>query len=266
MRSAIPRPASGSGFSLRFALGSTAILAAQIAILWLFHRPVPAAKNPGDGLTVRVLADPRLEKSVLAQLDDPALLASPNGTDLSRRAWMKPSPLPHSFNDWSAPQRWLSPGQADRARSEPQPIPPTVGPGSIGLSTPIQTPDALPAPVLRTEKPTTFEIGGELRRRRILKNPALPTLTTTNLHPPTILNLTVDGLGFVVGARTTANPATMSPDQSQVEFQAIQLTRDLLFEPLPGKRKESLSFGTLKIHWGTRPQTNAAPTQASPQK
>jgi hypothetical protein len=214
---------------------------AHLAFIFLLGARKTAAPRPIINVPVLHLAD---NSDELIRLTDPTLFALPHAEDFTAAIWTKPFPVePPSFR-YTEPPPFLPPtaarlGAAFKTfmqtnrfaqrqiafKPEPQLVIPT---------TPIVS--VLP-------QKSTWQLGGELARRKIVHAISAPTLTLNDVLSPSRVQLLVDSSGNVISAVMLETSGDITADNT-----ALTLARALQFAP-----SNKIQFGEINFHWHTVP-------------
>lgn len=241
------------GTSLKWVAGTMVIGIAQVGLMSLVYRgPVPRTDAGTEPCSIRVLTSAKAVVATLALHEDPARLAVPDRLASSGKAWMRPRPLEHELREEPVQGHFLGLPRAPEARFELQAPHVSLGPSSIGQSTPLLTPPPLEAENLRRQARPEIELQGSLRLRRVRFAPAVQGLAVTNLVSPSRIHLTVERSGRVQSARIVGNSATLSTEQARADQAALAAARAMVFEAEPDAGAE-LSFGEARVRWTLAP-------------
>jgi TonB family protein len=114
--------------------------------------------------------------------------------------------------------------------------------------------------------PSTVRLEDELRNRPLISRFELPAWRHNQLLRPTVVQLTVDGLG-----RTISAFVTESSGYDDADDRALELARQARFEPVrregvgqPVNPNESMLWGRMIFEWQTLPSENEGGIQIPP--
>ncbi|MBM3824186.1 MAG: hypothetical protein FJ404_15085 [Verrucomicrobia bacterium] len=253
-----PRRGTGWREALRWSLGITLILVAHLAFFAAVYQPggTPEREH-SDGCVARVLTDPASIAATLALHEDPARLAVPDHRGSSGRAWLKPRQLVHDLREEPLTSQFMGLSRAPLTRPDPLAPEVSIGPSTIGQSTPLQTPPPVSSGNLRRSVDPKVEWRGTLRGRGLSHMPELTNALVTNLIAPSRIHLAVERSGRVQTARIVGHSAALSPDQARADQAALNAARKVRFEPV-SDAEPNLQFGELLVRWAL-PAPNPPP-------
>ncbi len=234
-----PAPADGWGWK-KFLLILALVFAAHLAFVFLLGAKKTAAARVAANVPVFRLADNRSE---LVRLTDPTLFALPHSEDFVPVAWSHPAADTNSFH-YTEPPSFLPLAVADlgatfRVFMQTNRLAVT----QLNFKPPPQL--VAPSANLESVLPqnSTWQLAGEIARRKILKPFTAPTLAFNDILSPSRVQLLVEPDGNVISAVLLETSGYDHADQ-----QALELARALRFAPA-----DKLMFGEILFNWHTVP-------------
>lgn len=204
-------------------------LAHAAAVFWLNERSRPIAPPPRPKPLLHFVTESEGERR-MAELGgaDPTLFALPSAGGFSGEAWLNFAPAELASTNWSAPPSWL-PLPVDNlatdflavAATNRIPVDPLLD--DLHLATPFEL--RIPAGLLQAE--SELALDRNLARRGLVWAAALPTATNTDLLSNTVLEVTVNGSGFVESVTLLAACGLQAMDTL-----ALAIAHRLQFQPL----------------------------------
>jgi TonB family protein len=197
----------------------------------------------------------------LLELNDPTVFALPHRRGFSGEAWLRKTPPPEHWFEWSEEPRWLQPQAENLGRVPSQ----TVEAGQfdmvelLGGRAPRPIASAFSPPSLFRQR-SELRLEGDLATRQLLSKPPLPDWPYLENFTNTIVGLRVDRDGMVTSTRLLVSSRSRETDQF-----ALAAARSAQFAPLPpstdspDKAMRSMT-GELVFLWHTVPgeETNNA--------
>ena len=235
------------------------VFAAQLALLFLLGKPLPAKPLPALSLPVIHLAANNSRE--LLALQDPTLFVLPHRDNFSGAAWLKVSAENFTPTNWSEPPRplRLPPEQLGAAfvafmQTNPPPrYQPEMDSGLIG-------PEPPPMEPILTH--SELRIEGDLARLRLLAPVRLPLQTNSDLLANTVVRLLVDARGNPFSPVVSSSSGSRDADAD-----ALTVVKALRFAPLQAAGlgtvpMDKMLTGKLTFEWHTvpPPATNAPPS------
>jgi TonB family protein len=234
---------------------------------FVVFRVTDQVKTTGWGQRPRVgwLPAPSLERGssvqyAVADALDPSLMSLPNARGFSKKMWERGVGATQRGAEWQSEPAFLDEKpvsgfpsllqqralvefvQAAVARSPALP--------AMATST---ADEELEAPPAINE--SVFRVTGMLEARSVVRAPRIPTLTSELPVRPTRVRAGVAADGtvrFAVLERSSGN--------EMVDARAVELARQLRFEPATGADATALTWGVLRFLWATESPPPATPT------
>ncbi|MCG3149190.1 MAG: hypothetical protein PCFJNLEI_02650 [Verrucomicrobiae bacterium] len=228
------------------ALMGATVLAVASAILGSgFFTGSGQKLEPVTSANIRWGRDPEGIRQVLAEYFDPSLMSLPSPFGFSRGPWEHLAPPVASRYQPVIPAAFLgNPGPGLVPALLPPPVLATVV--LAGLERPA-LPDLTEAAVQVNGPVITnsvIQLGGELAGRRLLHLPAIPLAPATLAVRRSLVMLAVDPAGRVQHAILERGCGSEALDTA-----AVELTRQLRFEPEASADALALTWGTARFSW-----------------
>ncbi len=215
------------------------------------HSP-PAIRQPTNAPQWHLAGD----HEEILRLINPALFALPNPDDFASTLWnVIPRPVEPRFR-WSEPPRWLewNPAQTS-AQTIPEPRPvshanvfPEIMPATSIPEPPLLLGESMP-------DHSYMVLLGNLAARGLRYPLALPSLTNSDLTPPSRVQVLVNPSGSVVSALLL--PPSDSSENIETyplaDQQAVIIARQLQFHPAP-----HAELGEMDFYWHILPAQPAS--------
>lgn len=220
--------------------------AIHVALIVIFGTKKPVEPRVVKNVPQLQLADSSRET---VALQNPALFALPNARDFAFAVRQKIPALPANNFRWTEPPRWLAAPENLGATFNRLMETNHFTALEINLR-PASTPSA-PSAVTDFSLPknSTLKISGALAQRKLLHQPALPSLPLNDILPPVRVQALVDVAGNVVSVVLLEPAGNVSADET-----ALALARTVRFA-----RAKSLTLGEMIFYWHTVPIPAAAP-------
>jgi TonB family protein len=252
-------------------LGAVAIaLVAQVGLLFLLserNRILPRRIESSFTLHLAAGVSSGSPLAELIALDDPTLFVLADRRGFSGSAWMQAQPVGHEIQDWSEPVPWLT-NRVDELGAGFRQFARTniIGPRLFADKPAPQVSQVAVAPVpLRAR--SAFRLEGAVAGRGLLRSVEVPSESYTNILTNTVIQVSVNPLGFVFSASVLVSSGSIPADQD-----AVVLAKALRFKPaLPaGPRAPrdlaALSWGKVVFAWRTTAGSDTnSPTVGNPQ-
>jgi TonB family protein len=187
---------------------------------------------------------------LLADAHDPSLVALPSPYGFSRAMWSRLALARRRDSHWpvadaSLPAHSLPPFEGVLAQPalEPTRLAAALQPALELPAVPLE-----PRPDLQPARESVIHISGELQTRERVSAPTLPRIASAAPLRPTRVRAAVDRAGtvrYAVLERSCGNET--------VDARALQLSRQLRFEPLLDGDDDALTWGLLRFLWFTEP-------------
>ncbi len=227
---------------------------AHVVLVFFFgtNKPfLPRTLNNVPELSIARTADE------LVALNDPALFALPNPRDFASAVWQTaPAIEPPSFR-WTEAPRLLAPAAENFGAVFNQFMRTNQFPGlPPAFKSPAPFATEFPAIESALPQASTLQISGGLAQRRLLTQPALPSLPFNDVIAPSKVQVLVDRAGGVVSAvlLPSENALEAAGRAEAGDSNALAHARSLRFAP-----SAQPAFGEIIFHWHTIP---AATTNA----
>ncbi|MFO1488722.1 MAG: hypothetical protein U1F65_09615 [Verrucomicrobiota bacterium] len=239
----------------RWWLAIALVLGAQLALIFLLERNTHRPRRAGRPVPVMEWRQ-NVSLEPLA-VNDPTVFVLPHVRGFSGAAWLnRLSFVQYQSVDWTEPPRVLALA-ADGLGAHFQDFPQlTVFPEIETIPT---VPPVTTVPVTEAlERPvavSTLRLDGALTGRRLLNPPVLPLWETSDLLTNSTVQLLVGPDGRTLSV-TLLSTGVKVPKQAEADARAMELAKDVRFEPATG-----LVLGNLTFEWQTLAPaaTNAVP-------
>lgn len=254
-----PTPRSPPQWSLRrWTLVFTFVFVLQLSLLYVLSwRPGGRLPAPPRQIPLQFVTDPDLARRFLdlPWLPDAAQFGQVTPRSFTAAVWEDRLAAELPWRGWREPPVWREPPDTLAA--------PTLG--TFFLRAPLPRVVAAERPTPQAEvqverlplapAQSTLRVEGELRNRRILRQPDLPLVPVEDILPPTVVQVVVGELGEVLSA-TLQPPGSGHPP---ADARALELAWQVQFEAL-GDRPGPFTWGWLVFQWASPP----APSPAQP--
>jgi TonB family protein len=187
---------------------------------------------------------------VVAETMDPSLMSLPSARGFSQPLWGRGAAAAHRPSDWNSKPVYLD-AQA------PPPFPTLLNPPSLAATAQSSTEKLAPQPEETGDDPSeapaavnqsVMRIAGALETRPIVHAPPLSIIANETPLRPTRVRAAVAADGvvrYVVLDRSCGNEA--------VDTQALELTKQIRFEPWGAADSQPLTWGVIRFLWATEP-------------
>ncbi len=188
---------------------------------------------------------------VIAETLDPSLMSLPSARGFSQPMWKRSAAAARRASDWNrepvyldarAPQAFPAllnpPSLSDVAQSATQKLAPQ--PAEEAGEEPVESPVAV--------NQSVFRISGPLETRPIVQSPQLSTIASETPLRPTRVRAAVAADGVVRYA-----VLERSCGSEAVDARALELTKQMRFEPLGAVDSQPLMWGVVRFLWATEP-------------
>ena len=189
-----------------------------------------------ERFSVRLHTEPGAAAALLDAhaLNDPTLLASVNLRGFSGPAWLNVEPPAFRLPEWHDEERWLTQDTAGLGLDFRNYVRTNRGTTlSVAFAPP--PPETSPLGSRPGGDVTRVHVAGDLARRRMLELPRLESLPAPDLLRPTQVEVLVNREGFVFSPRLRhglmITDASMAAAQRAADRRALELTREIRFEP-----------------------------------
>ena len=201
--------------------------------------------------------------SAAADLFDPSVMSLPNPHGFSRRLWQHGAPVKYRPADWGAVPAFLERVAVSAMPSllEQSPLMDMVQSMVETRTAGIEDAAVEPVEGAPSENRTLFLVSGAtastrvsgLAGRALVRTPSLPVVNNETALKPTRVRIGVAPDGTVRFASVE-----QSCGKETVDAQAVELARQIRFEPATDPKASSLDWGVVKILWATElpPVTN----------
>jgi len=241
-------------------------LAHALAVFWLAERRQykTLQQKPRAFLFLGGDHDYDRQLAQAAALRDPTLFALPHANGFSGGAWLSFQPQFPALTNWSAPPEWL-PLESAHLGLALQEYVTTNRPSESRLLASLRA--TRPPEVRLADEPiltnSTLNVEGGLKSRRLVSQPALPSVPLSDLPGRTVVAISVNGDGLVESASVSRESASRWADE-----RAVELARMLEFEPLPirdvrARRMAQPTVLRVVFSWHAIPPTNSAATASN---
>jgi TonB family protein len=185
---------------------------------------------------------------VVADTLDPSLMSLPSARGFSRAMWSRGAPATHRPAEWDSKPAYLDP-------NAPKTMPPLLNLEPLSQSV-LSATEKMPGRSEETEadsyeppvavNQSVFRVGGTLEARAVLRAPQLPTISNESSLRPTRVRIAVAADGLVRYA-TVERPS----GNDAADARAVELVRQIRFEPQEANASDSLTWGVVRILWAT---------------
>lgn len=188
---------------------------------------------------------------VIAETLDPSLMSLPSARGFSQPMWKRGAAAAHRESNWKRAPVYLDahttpafpallnqPSLSDAAQSATQKLAPQ--PAEEADDEPVESPVAV--------NQSVFRISGPLETRPIVQSPPLSTIASETPLRPTRVRAAVAADGVVRYA-----VLERSCGSEAVDARALELTKQIRFEPLGAVDSQPLMWGVLRFLWATEP-------------
>jgi hypothetical protein len=245
------------------------VLAVQFAFLFVLgERTPPAPRKPSAAQTLQLTSGRTEELRLL----DPTLIARPQRASFGVSAWLnRRAPELPSFV-WYEPERPLL-LVADTLGLKIQEIIPESSPSPLTLGTrpfPEMVSFASEQPTEVLPASSTLTLHGPLSKRTLIQTPELPAFESAEPLTSTVIQVWVNGDGYVHSAvQLGAERVGGGSGSQQADVHAMNTARSLRFEPVTNtdwldSSAISLTRGTLIFQWRTVPVREANGSAKTP--
>lgn len=220
-----------------------AVLGFQLAVLFYAANPLQVRTTyPSEPVLQLASRGATLSSTHWLELEDPMLFAAPNWRNVSGLAWLRQPELELAGPPEFPPIQFLAYHQARQINSGTSPdtailISKHRRPPAEPLLPVLPPPAAAPRSVLALQG---FD------HRQPLTIPELPNPLHSDVVGRTIVQAAIDPEGAVLSARVITSSGAKQADAS-----ALEITRKLRFQPLPGAEppESEISWGKLIFQW-----------------
>jgi len=189
------------------------------------------------------------QRQALADYFDPSLMSLPSPLGFSRGPWAELARPTASPYEPIIPSAFLAPlaGQEPPTLLPQTPLRDVV---QAGLERPaFDVADELPRPAVgRPATNSVFQVEGVLAHRRMLQAPVVPLA-------PAMITVRRTGVRLAVGADGRVRHAVLdrSCGNEALDTEAVELTRQLRFEPQASADALAVTWGTVRFIWANAP-------------
>lgn len=220
------------------------------AVFWLNERHRPNAPPARPNPLIYIATDVQGEQKV-AELagTDPTLFALPSHLGFSGEAWLNFTRSELASSNWTAPPSWLplSTGQFGTdflAVAATNRVPVDALLDDLRAATPFEL--RIPPGLLRPQSELTLDAG--LARRGLLWTNDLPVATNTDLLSKTVMEITVNGNGFVESVALLSACGLQAMDEVAIayarrfQFQQLRQPREKREVAVPERGKATITW------------------------
>jgi TonB family protein len=197
----------------------------QVAfILWLSDEKTISLRKPAAGLRLSFATS----GSDFLELSDPTVFALPHRRGFSGQAWLRKTPPPEHWFEWSEQPRWLGlPAETLGRVGSPTAEASQFDMVELLTTRPPQpTVSSFSAPNLFRQR-SELRVEGELANRLLLTKVPLADWPSVDNFTNTIVGVRVDGEGMVTSTRLLVSSRSREADQF-----ALAAARSAQFAPL----------------------------------
>jgi TonB family protein len=202
------------------------------------------------------------KRYVVADVLDPSLMSLPSVHGFSRDAWSKTLEATQRDLGWNQEPAYLDAAPTNVTRSLLEPVSLASAALSTAEKNPAQSEEPVGEPTISpvTVNESVFRVLGPLEERAVLRAPELPVLSS-----PVPIRPVQVRVGVGADGRVSYALVDRSCGDETVDTQAVQLARQIRFEPEENSVSLSLSWGIVRFLWATQaPATTNAEAAAVP--
>ncbi len=227
----------------------------QLVLVVMLAGPLPgAAAFRERGMTARIVLGAQANQQLLDSLGlaDPALFVRVSRSGFSGAAWLDIPSQEYRLQEWTEPYRWMNSSTAHLGGAFQQ-FTRTNRPPAVAIADkPVELPVVSAANASSAMNESSFRVEGPLRARRLVQTARPRSFTNNDVLADTVVQVLVNTDGQIFSPRLVTASVVKDPVQRAADQHALDLTRQLRFQPLPkSTAPNSMTDGTLVFHWNT---------------
>lgn len=228
------------------------IFTLQMAFFILLSERNQKAEYGGKILMAMMSGDSPNLPDEIAEIQNPIILAFPTKNNYSSKSWFRIPPLNNDYYEWIPDNYLLSPLPELLGNEFSKFLPNLRSILDVSI---FEIKDELAGnvyPDFRLEDLYTnsvFRIEGEITRRGLIYAPSLPVIESSDVLPPSTVEIVVNEDGYVVSSTLIVASGSPTADQK-----AVELSKKFIFSRSEKTDNPSgLSFGKITFYWLFKP-------------
>ena len=198
------------------------------------------------------------ERYLIADVLDPSLMSLPSIHGFSSEVWSKKLEATQRDLGWNEEPAYFDAAPTNAPRTLLEPVPLATAALTTAEKTPARSEETVDEPISPpvTVNESAFRVLGSLEDRAVIHGPELPVLNSPTPIRPAQVRVGVGSDGTVCYALLDR-----SCGDDTADAQALQLARQIRFEPEENSVSPNVSWGVIRFLWATQAPPAATNTE-----